>query len=177
MQLKKSTCGWTGMFSPKTGSLLVYFRTCGLLITTLRNITITIYMNHGLVWYQHDYYFFMTQPNNPSPHSGIWLGSVQVLYKHIRGGGGLKDMLILLMWLEAKWLYCLCKGSKLLFTWKWLLSLWNITSLFGQRPYMTKSVIYILNNFYTQNFMPWSNILSNSRMYMYFLIYGLWPKI
>ena len=27
--------------------------------------------------------------------------------------------------LETKCLYCLCKGSKFLFTWKWLLSLWK----------------------------------------------------
>ena len=36
-------------------------------------------------------------------------------------------MFILFMWLggclEAKFLYCLCKGSKFLFTLKWLLSL------------------------------------------------------
>ena len=50
----------------------------------------------------------------------LTLGSVQVLYEHVRGG--LKEMLILLMWfegvggLEAKCLYCLCKGSKFLFT-------------------------------------------------------------
>ena len=37
-----------------------------------------------------------------------------------------------------KCLFCLCKGSTFLFTWKWLLSLWIITSLFGQRPYMRK---------------------------------------
>ena len=41
--------------------------------------------------------------------------------------------------IAAKCLYCLCKGLKLLFTLKWLLKLWNITSLFGQRPYTNKS--------------------------------------
>ena len=50
---------------------------------------------------------------------------MQVLYKHVNGGGGLgglKEMLILLMWLggvgdlEAKCLYCLGTGSNFLFT-------------------------------------------------------------
>ena len=36
---------------------------------------------------------------------------------------------------NAKCLNCLCKGSKFLFTLKWLLSLGNIIYLFGQRPY------------------------------------------
>ena len=28
------------------------------------------YINHGLVWYQHDYYFFITQPYNPIQEFG-----------------------------------------------------------------------------------------------------------
>ena len=34
-------------------------------------------------------------------HTAFGLGSVQVLYKHV-GGGGLKEMLILLMWLGGR---------------------------------------------------------------------------
>ena len=49
------------------------------------------------------------------------LGSVQVLYKHVRGGGGYEGnayfaYVVRGRGLEAKCLYCLCKRSKFLFT-------------------------------------------------------------
>ena len=74
------------------------------------------------------YYFRYSWPQH------LLLGSVQVLYKHVRGEWGVwrKCLFCLCGWggggfgLEAKCLYCLCKESKFLFMWKWLLSLWNI---------------------------------------------------
>ena len=77
---------------------------------------------------------------------GIWSliflswGSVQVLYKRVRGGWVVwRKCLFCLCGLggpEAKCLYCLCKNSYS--SEKGLLSLWNITLLFGQRPSMRK---------------------------------------
>ena len=61
-------------------------------------------------------------------NSSEGLGSVQVLYKHVRRGGGSEGnayfaYVVAVGGLEAKCLYCLSIGSNFLSTWKWLLSL------------------------------------------------------